>query len=137
VSAPVATSASFDFSGRPGFDASWSFRPASGSPPGTSEVVVVDEVLVVVGIGTVVVVVAPPPSKRRAWTLTPLVSVPPLPALSQTTTKPPAPSGATVGACWDPVVYVFTWDSSPTGTPAASKRRAWMLRLTESLPVLP
>src|SRR5262245_53906157 len=52
--------------------------------------------------------------------LMPLVSVPVLPSLAQTATKPPLPSGATeVSACND-VVYVFTWNSPPMGSPGAA-----------------
>ena len=46
-------------------------------------------------------------------------------------------NGDTVGIPWNSVVYVFTWNSSPTGVPVASKRRALMPLWLESVPLLP
>jgi hypothetical protein len=54
------------------------------------------------------------------WMLKLLVSDPALPKLCHTTTKFPAPSPVTAGKAWEPVVYVFTWNSPPTGVPELS-----------------
>jgi hypothetical protein len=79
----------------------------------------------------------PAASKRRACALEPAASVPALPPPSHVTTKPPAPSWPTPGNCWYDVVYVLTCDSIPTGVPAGSKRRIWMLPPLVSDPALP
>src|SRR5688572_12411373 len=53
------------------------------------------------------------------------LSLPPCDSSSHATSRFPAGSAATPGEPWSEVVYVLTWNSGPTGTPASVNRWAY------------